>query len=176
MATIQKNNAAQANTDFLRVKDLLYICLAKWHWFVISLAVCLGAATVYLLRTPAVFTRTASILLKDDANGNSAGANMTNFGDLGLITTNTNVINEMAVLQSPDLMREVVERLGLYMTYTVEGRFHKEIVYGDQLPVKVSLGGLRDNESASMLLHLDAAGTYTLSDLTRNGMSVGGTV
>lgn len=176
MATIQKNNAAQANTDFLRIKDLLYICLAKWHWFVISLTVCLGVATVYLLRTPAVYTRTASILIKDDANGNSAGANMTNFGDLGLITTNTNVINEMAVLQSPDLMREVVERLGLYMTYTVEGRFHKEIVYGDQLPIKVSLSGLRDNESASMLLHLDADGTYTLSDLTRNGASVGGTV
>lgn len=176
MATIQKNNTAQSNTDFLRIKDLLYICLAKWQWFVLSLAVCLGGAMVYLLRTPAVYTRTASILIKDDTNGNSAGANMSNFGDLGLIATNSNVLNEMAMLQSPDLIREVVERLGLYMTYTVEGSFHKEIIYGDQLPVKVTLGGLRDTVSATMLLHLDADGTYTLSDLTRNGASVGGTV
>ncbi len=176
MAIAQKNNAAQTNTDFLRIKDILYICLAKWQWFVLSLAVCLGGATVYLLRTVPVYTRTATILIKDDSNGNTAGANMTSFGDLGLVTTTSNVANEIATLKSPDLMREVAARLALNMTYTVEGRFHKEIIYGKQLPVRVKLGGLRDDESAEMQLHLNEDGTYTLSELTRNGATLGGKV
>ncbi len=176
MAIAQKNNAAQTNTDFLRIKDILYICLAKWQWFVLSLAVCLGGATVYLLRTVPVYTRTATILIKDDSNGNTAGANMTSFGDLGLVTTTSNVANEIATLKSPDLMREVTARLALNMTYTVEGRFHKEIIYGKQLPVRVTLGGLRDDESAEMQLHLNEDGTYTLSELTRNGATLGGKV
>ncbi len=176
MAIAQKNNAAQTNTDFLRIKDILYICLAKWQWFVLSLAVCLGGATVYLLRTVPVYTRTATILIKDDSNGNTAGANMTSFGDLGLVTTTSNVANEIATLKSPDLMREVAARLALNMTYTVEGRFHKEIIYGKQLPVRVTLGGLRDDESAEMQLHLNEDGTYTLSELTRNGATLGGKV
>ncbi len=176
MAIAQKNNAAQTNTDFLRIKDILYICLAKWQWFVLSLAVCLGGATVYLLRTVPVYTRTATILIKDDSNGNTAGANMTSFGDLGLVTTTSNVANEIATLKSPDLMREVAARLALNMTYTVEGRFHKEIIYGKQLPVRVTLGGLRDDESAEMQLHLNEDGTYTLSKLTRNGATLGGKV
>ncbi len=176
MAIAQKNNAAQTNTDFLRIKDILYICLAKWQWFVLSLAVCLGGATVYLLRTVPVYTRTATILIKDDSNGNTAGANMTSFGDLGLVTTTSNVANEIATFKSPDLMREVAARLALNMTYTVEGRFHKEIIYGKQLPVRVTLGGLRDDESAEMQLHLNEDGTYTLSELTRNGATLGGKV
>ncbi len=176
MAIAQKNNAAQTNTDFLRIKDILYVCLAKWQWFVLSLAVCLGGATVYLLRTVPVYTRTATILIKDDSNGNTAGANMTSFGDLGLVTTTSNVANEIATLKSPDLMREVAARLALNMTYTVEGRFHKEIIYGKQLPVRVTLGGLRDDESAEMQLHLNEDGTYTLSELTRNGATLGGKV
>ncbi len=176
MAIAQKNNAAQTNTDFLRIKDILYICLAKWQWFVLSLAVCLGGATVYLLRTVPVYTRTATILIKDDSNGNTAGANMTSFGDLGLVTTTSNVANEIATLKSPDLMREVAARLALNMTYTVEGRFHKEIIYGKQLPVRVTLGGLRDDESAEMQLHLNEDGTYTLSEFTRNGATLGGKV
>ena len=56
MATIQKNNNNLQNAqDFIRIQDLLYLCLAKWHWFVLSLAVCLGVAVVYLLKTPPVF-------------------------------------------------------------------------------------------------------------------------
>ena len=176
MATIQKKSQVQNTQDFIRIQDLLYLCLAKWHWFVLSLAVCLGVAIAYLLRTPPVYTRSASILIKDDSKGKSASTDMESFADFGIFTTNTNVNNEMGTLQSPDLMREVVTRLHLEMNYLVNGRFHKNTIYGDQLPVSVTLADLPDNQSATFQLHLSKEGSYTLNDLTRNGEPVEGEI
>lgn len=176
MATIQKKNQIQNTQDFIRIQDLIYMCLAKWHWFVLSLAVCLGVAVAYLLRTPPVYTRSASILIKDDSKGKSASSDMESFADFGIFTTNTNVNNEMGTLQSPDMMREVVTRLHLEMSYLVDGRFHKNTIYGDQLPVTVTLANFPDNQAASFHLHLGKKGSYTLSDLTLNGEPVEGEV
>ena len=67
--TTQKNVPAQSQQDFIRIQDLFYLCLGKWHWFILSLAVCLGTAVWYLLATPPVYTRSASILIKDDSKG-----------------------------------------------------------------------------------------------------------
>lgn len=71
MAINQKNIKPGQQDDFLRIQDLLYLCLARWKWFVLSLAITVGAATVHLLRTPAVYTRTASVLVKEDSKGKS---------------------------------------------------------------------------------------------------------
>ena len=176
MATIQKNKPSQNSQDFIRIQDVLYLCLAKWYWFVISLAVCLGLATAYLLRTPPIYTRSAAILIKDDSKGKSASGDMESFADFGMFTTSTNVNNEMGTLSSPDLMREVVSRLHLEMNYLVEGRYHKNTIYGDQLPVAVTFADLPDNQSVSFQLHLNNKGSYTLTDLTRNGEPVEGEV
>lgn len=80
---------------------------------------------------------------------------MESFADFGMFTSNTNVNNEMGTLQSPDLMREVVTRLHLQMNYYVPGGFHRQTVYGDQLPVDVSVIDLPGNESASFTLRLE---------------------
>ena len=57
--------------DFIRLQDLFYLCLAKWYWIVISLVITIGIALVYLLTTPPSYTRSASILIKEDAKGNA---------------------------------------------------------------------------------------------------------
>ena len=175
MATLQRNTPAQSPQDFIRIQDLFYLCLGKWHWFVVSLAVCLGIAICYLLTTPPVYTRSASILIKDDSKGKSAPTDMETFSDFGLFTSNTNVNNEMGTLQSPDLMREVVSRLRLDMTYKIPGRFHRQTVYGRQLPVNVSISDLSENESATFTLQLSEGGKVTLSNIERNGESIGET-
>ena len=169
MATVQRNNSPQNTQDFIRIQDLLYLCLGKWHWFVISLAVCLGIAVLYLLTTPPVYTRTASILVKDDSKGKSTSDAMENFSDFGIFTSNTNVNNEMGTLQSPDLMREVVTRLHLQMNYYVPGGFHRQTVYGDALPVNVSLIGIPDDTPVSFTLELSKGGAVTLTDFNKEG-------
>lgn len=55
--------------DFLRIQDLLGLCLGKWWWFVISLGVTLSVAVLYLMMTPSVYTRSAAVMIKDNSKG-----------------------------------------------------------------------------------------------------------
>ena len=170
----QKNTKPGQPDDFLRIQDLLYLCLAKWKWFVLSLAVCLGFAAVYLLRTPAVYTRTASVLIKEDSKGKSVSSDLESFSEFGLFQSSTNVNNELIAFQSPALMTEVVKRLRLDMNYFVPGKFHRQVAYGLTLPVDVTINDLPENESAGFTLEVQPDSTVLLSDFTRNGTELDG--
>ena len=174
MAVNQKNTKPGQPDDFLRIQDLLYLCLAKWKWFVLSLAVCLGFAAVYLLRTPAVYTRTASVLIKEDSKGKSVSSDLESFSEFGLFQSSTNVNNELIAFQSPALMTEVVKRLRLDMNYFVPGKFHRQVAYGLTLPVDVAINDLHENESAGFTLEVQPDSTLLLSDFTRNGTELDG--
>ena len=164
----EKKSRQDRPDDFIRIQDLFYLCLAKWYWFVISLVITLGIATVYLLKTPPVYTRSAMILIKDDSQGKSMPSDI-GFSDLGLFQSNTNVNNELVALQSPSVMTEVVRRLHLDMNYSIDGRFHHTVVYGTTLPVAVTVKGLSDSESASFTLQLHGDGSYSLTQFALNG-------
>ena len=82
--SINQKNTKPGQPDDLLLQDLFYLCLAKWKWFVLSLAVTLGIAVFYILRTPQVYTRTASVLIKEDSQGKSVSSEMNAFSDLGL--------------------------------------------------------------------------------------------
>lgn len=165
---MQNLSHSKQDGDFLRIQDLLSLCLAKWRWFVISFIVVLGAAILYLAVTPSVYTRSASILIKEDHKGNSLPGELNSFADLGLFQTNTNVNNELISLQSPAVALEVVKRLHLETEYHIDGRFHKEILYGQNLPVSVLFHELADNESGTFTLKMQSDGSIQLSDFTRN--------
>ena len=169
MAINQKNIKPGQQDDFLRIQDLLYLCLARWQWFVLSLAVTIGAATAYLLRTPTIYTRTASVLIKEDSKGKSVSSDLESFSEFGLFQSGTNVNNELITFQSPALMTEVVKRLRLDMNYFVPGKFHRQVAYGLTLPVDVTINDLPENESAGFTLEVQPDGTLFLSDFIRNG-------
>lgn len=166
---MQNLSHSKQDSDFMRIQDLLSLCLAKWRWFVISFIVVLGTAILYLAVTPPVYTRSASILIKEDRKGNSLPGELNSFADMGLFQTNTNVNNELISLQSPAVALEVVKRLHLETSYHIDGRFHKEVLYGRNLPVSVLFHELADNESGAFTLNMQPDGSIQLSDFTRNG-------
>lgn len=174
MTPATKNNANTISRfrpadDFMSLQDLLRLCLANWKWFALSLAVCLCAAAAYLLTTPPVYTRSASILVKVDAKGQSATDAAGVLGNIDIFQTNTNVNNELISMQSPAVMLDVVKRLDLDVDYTTDGNFYRRVLYGSDLPVKVSFLDLRDNETASMTMRPEDGGKWKLSGFTRNG-------
>ena len=83
---IQNPSTAQQNgsEDFIGIKDIWMLCLGRWQWFVYSLIGCLGLAVAYLLRTPPTYTRSASLLIKEDAKGiaKSFGDQLSTFSDM----------------------------------------------------------------------------------------------
>ena len=167
---INKDTTKNKQTDdFLRIQDLFYLCLAKWKWFVISLVVTCGIAVLYLLRTPSVYTRTASVLIKEDSKGNSISSGMETFSEFGLFQSSTNVNNELLAFQSPAVMTEVVKRLQLGTTYYLPGKFHRVVAYGKNLPVTVTLCDLPEDETGSFTVEIRPGRSFGLSDFTRNG-------
>lgn len=171
----KKTPGGKPADDFIRIQDLWGMFVPKWHWFVISLFVTLSIAALYLLSTPNIYTRTASILVKDNSkSGNSIGSGSSDFTDLGIFKSNTNINNELLTLSSPTLMTEVVKRLGLNETYIIrEGMKIRELYKGT--PVAVTFG--EDGETlAGFTIELTGKDTYTLSDFTIQGEDVEGTV
>lgn len=175
--TQQHTRPAAKADDFIRIQDLYYLCLAKWRWFVLSLVVCLGVAVIYLLMTPPVYTRTASLLIKEESKGQSLSGDVgTSFSDLGLFQSNTNVNNELISLQSPAVMFDVVKRLHLEVDYATDGSFYPQVRYGQNLPLTVSFAGLGDNETAALTVESVRPQGIKLTSFVHNGEKVDGEV
>ena len=175
---VQPNPMARPNQaeDFIRLQDLLYLCLAKWRWFILSLVVTLGIATYYTLTTPNVYQRTASLMIKDESKSQSISSDVASmFSDMGMGNMKSNVYNELIAIQSPAVLLETGKRLKLDVDYAIDGRFHKEALYGADLPVTVDFVGFTDEQSGSFKLQLKGDGSYVISKLkgvTRDNLPV----
>ena len=115
----------------LTVKDLFYLCIAKWRWFAVSVLIAAGVAVFYILRTPPVYTRSALVMVKEDSKGRSIGSDISSlFSDLGLTQASANVNNELLAMQTPAAILETIKRLNLDIDYRTDGFFRKETLYG----------------------------------------------
>ena len=86
-----RTSVGKSAEDFIRLQDLWGMFFQKWYWFALSLFVALATASLYLLSTPNVYTRTAAILVKDDSKNNSSASAMNEFADMGIFKSNTNL-------------------------------------------------------------------------------------
>lgn len=165
MADIKSQAAQESNTsnkkEILPLSDVFTMTLHHWPWIILSVVICVGFATLYILRTPKVYTRSAEIQIKD----NEDGAAPTEFKDLGLFQSSSNVQDEIAILDSRDLMEEVVRRLNLDYSYYRKGFFHDSIAYGTNLPVELTIKDLPDDASVSLNLKIGKSGNVSISDI-----------
>lgn len=163
METINRSRKATPASGTVPISDIFFMTLHHWPWILLSVFICVGAAYVYLLRTPNVYTRSAEILIKDDAKGQSTGGD--EFANLGLFQSNTNIQNEITNLKAKDLMEDVVKRLGLDINYYHDGRFHNLVAYGYNLPVKLTVTDFPDEGNFSMNLDVSKDGKVLIKDL-----------
>ena len=113
-----------------------YACLSRWKWFVLSVAVCIVAAILYIKTTAPTYIRSTSVLLLNSGSKESNYAEI-DLEALGLQTPNTSLQNEMEMLHSPVIMEQVVHELSLDVEYAYQGIFFNKILYGAEVPVKV---------------------------------------
>lgn len=162
-----KTTVGKPADDFIRIQDLWGMFMPRWYWFVLSLFVALAVAALYLLSTPNIYTRTAAILVKDDAKNGSSTNAMSEFSDLGIFKSNTNINNELLTLKSPTLMTEVVQRLGLNESYTVRRGLRNTELYKNA-PVAVTYHHL-DEASVSFTIDIPSRETFVISDMEIDG-------
>ncbi|SFL31829.1 GumC family protein [Proteiniphilum acetatigenes] len=160
--------------DFIRIQDLFHLFISKWYWFAASVLAALVVVALYLLVTPPIYTRTASILVKDDSKGGTSAGSVAEFEDLGIFRSNTNVNNELITLKSPSLMKEVVLRLDLDKRYIVQRGLRKVDLYKES-PVLVTL---KDPGSQSLQFDIvfQPGKKVELSNFARSGKPLSGEI
>ena len=134
------NEAQEVKDENIDVKELLFKYVIHWPWFVGAVVACLIAAWAYLYISTPVYNISATVLIKDDKKGGSAGmlSGLESLGLDGMISSSQNIDNEMEVLRSKSIVKEVVENLDLYISYTDEDEFPSKNMYKTS-PVQVSL-------------------------------------
>ena len=134
------NEAKESKEENIDVKELLFKYLIHWPWFVGAVVACLIAAWVYLHISTPVYNISARVLIKDDKKGGGAGmlSGLESLGLDGMISSSQNIDNEIEVLRSKTIAKEVVEDLGLYISYVDEDEFPSKNMYKTS-PVQVSL-------------------------------------
>ena len=171
-----KIKAAKGDSnDLQRIKGLFFACISRWYWFLISVLICVGIAWLHVRRTPPTYVRSTDIQIKSEGQGKSMPGGIQSFNDLGIFRSSTNVHNELRTFRSPDNMFEIVRRLNLDLNYSVDGRFHKHTLYGRQLPVNVTIGGIKNDQTANFDINLKGGGV-TLSNFVFNGEEIKGEV
>ena len=115
-------NDEYENGSGLTLHDLLQMVLANWYWFALSVLICLGMAYYYLASTPKIYSRTATILVKDSRKGGDMELGV--FSDLVGFQNRRNVDNE------------VVKRLHLTVNYSVRDGLRTLDLYG-RSPIEV---------------------------------------
>ena len=165
---IPRDNFQEQEETTLTLKDIWAICIGHWKWFVLSLAAFLLIATAYIIKTVPVYTRSASVLIKEDRKSGSVAGDLSSaFTDMGLGVTQVNVNNEIINFTSPDLMLQVVQNLNLNVDYKVKGLRYKHTIYGSRLPVQVQFLDLGRNEKASLSLKQKDTTSVILSNFVR---------
>ena len=166
----ENNNSFEQEEQALSIRELWTMCVARWPWFVGSVLLCLLIASVYILKTPPVYTRQASILIKEDTKKNSSiGDVSSDFANMALGMARVNVSNEIISFTSPDMMTEVVKRLHLETNYAFNGgfftpghRLYKRTLYGSSLPVTVNFLDLGNNDGVSFTVVPGEENQFTL--------------
>ena len=169
MNTEQETNIRMEESE-LNLGEMLQTGWANWYWFVLSVVVCAGAAFLYLKWAPKVYTRTASVLIKDDAKGGAMSESAA-FEDLGLFGSKRNVDNEVLVFKSRRLMTEVARNLHLDVSYTVKDGLRTVELY-TQSPVQLSFPDAEEAQAFSLKAVPVSGKEVILSGFTLGGQEV----
>lgn len=133
------NNMNELDEEKVNYQELLFKYIIHWPWFVASVLVCLVGAWMYLHFQTPVYQVSASIMIKDDKkNGSGNAADIESLGLGGMITSAQSIDNEIEVLRSKTILKEVINNLELYITYYDEDEFPKKELYKTS-PVIVNL-------------------------------------
>ena len=115
-----KNITAPVEEENFNIGKIVSACLAHWKLFVVSVILCAVGAAAYLYLAVPQYRVTAKILLSDSQKGSFASqADM--LADFGYQVSNSNVENEIEVINSMSVARGAVYSSGVYISYTKLG-------------------------------------------------------
>lgn len=168
---MQTNTSTTGNDQGLNLMDLIVYLVSKWRWFALSIAVCVGIAWFNYARSPFIYYRSATVIIKDPSNKTST----TGLDRFDNIINKVNVANEILQFRSKKLMREVVQRLHADVSYQVEEGLRLNELY-TQSPVLLSFPDALPEQRFSLTVTPKDKNTVELSECSGIGDGTSRTV
>ena len=158
---MQTNNSSNRNEQGINLIDLLVYFASQWKWFLLSILVCGGIAWYSYARSPLVYFRSATVIIKDPSNKTST----TGLDRFDNIINKVNVANEILQFRSKKLMREVVQRLHADISYQVEDGLRNNELY-TQSPVLLSFPDALPEQHFALTVTPKDTNSVILSDFS----------
>ena len=138
-----QNNSSEIGPlkdDSFNIREALNIYLYHWKWFIVSVAITVTLAILYLLITPKKYQVASAILITALEGEGGANNESSAFGDLVLFDGPKNSLDtEISILKSIKLLEEVVHELDLNITYQTEKYGVKKELYSSEVPFNINL-------------------------------------
>ena len=158
---MQTNNSPNKVDQGINLVDLLVYFASKWKWFLLSVVVCVGVAWYNYARSPLVYFRSATVIIKDPSNKMSS-AGLDRFDN---IINKVNVANEILQFRSKKLVREVVQKLNADISYRIEDGLRTNELY-TQSPVRLTFPDAMPEQRFSLTVTPKDKNTVVLSDFS----------
>ena len=113
--------------------QILQKYLPFWPLFALTIPISLSVAYIYFRSQVPIYVATAKVLLKDP---NKGGGDSKVLDALNIFSEKKIVDNEILVMRSSGIMKEVVDSLDLYATVYNQGKVKIEELYGLSSPIK----------------------------------------
>ncbi len=135
----QEYKQTEEQSEF-SIQDIIKVFVLNWKWFVFSVVACVALCFGYIRYTTPTYQMDAKLLIKDDANNSRRRAmpGMMQMEALGMMVNSYGTENEIEILNSNILARQIVENLKLYVSYKSVGRIKDNILYKNQ-PITVDM-------------------------------------
>ncbi|WP_312819039.1 GumC family protein [Kaistella carnis] len=133
------SNAEVETSNDVNINEIIKPYVRKWWWFFISVIAFLAISMLYIKTTTPVYNIKSTALIKDTKKTPSADMGMlSQLGGFG--TTGSNSIeNEIEVIKSKKLMRDVVDALGLQTAIFKKEGLRTVELYGKTSPILIQL-------------------------------------
>ena len=174
---VNQPNGTQENENSLNIRDLIFIVINNWYWFVVSVLLCLVVTAFVYKSKPKTFTDNAQILLRDESGNKSysRGQNMDAiFANMGFGNNGLSLENEMYIIKSTPLLMKTAERLGMNY-YCVRDNMFKKVSYYSDAPMQLKVYNAQvDSVQLSVSMEVTPAdkNSYTYKITSVNGHKV----
>jgi tyrosine-protein kinase Etk/Wzc len=129
---MQSSSQRSGTTENKDLSQIISRYLPFWPFILGLVVVCLIGAWVYVRYTIPVYESTAKLLIKDDENKPQDKVSMDLFSSKKIVE------NEVEVLHSRTVVKEVVKNLGLYAPVFIQGKVNVTSAYTSS-PIRVEV-------------------------------------
>ena len=133
------------NSEDFDIKKLLHQFLSQWKLYILSIIIFLFVSFLFIRYATPLYKVHAKVLVQDEEDNSSSfmqSSMMQGFN--GLFDVQSNVKNELAILQTRDLLKKVILKMQLTIGYYRKGNVRDVEIY-TKSPFKINFSPVSDS-------------------------------